>query len=53
MRESQAESVCFGAYFDGHFVIIEPGCATNVPLRSVPSTTMWRPTLKRSGTEPL
>ena len=32
-----------GEYFDGHFVMSEPGFATNVPLRSVPSTTIWRP----------
>jgi hypothetical protein len=33
MRERQAESpVRFGAYFDGHFVIIEPGSATKAPL---------------------
>ena len=32
MGARQAESpLCFGAYFDGHFVIIEPGSATNVP----------------------
>ena len=24
--------LCLGAYFDGHFVIIEPGSATNAPL---------------------
>ncbi len=42
-----------GVYFDGHFVTIEPGTATNVPFFSSPSTTRCRPTLKRSGTEPV
>jgi hypothetical protein len=28
-----------GVYFDGHFVTSEFGFATNVPSRSVPSTT--------------
>src|SRR5262249_37821159 len=41
-----------GAYFDGHFVTSEPGFATKVPLRSVPSTTTCRPVLNRSGTLP-
>ena len=40
-------------YFDGHFVTIVPGVATNVPLRSSPSTTRSRPGAKRSGTLPL
>src|SRR4029077_7543610 len=41
-----------GVYFDGHFVTSEPGFATNVPLRSVPSTTTCRPVRNRSGTLP-
>ena len=41
-----------GVYFDGHFVTSDPGFATNVPLWSVPSTTICRPVRKRSGTLP-
>src|SRR5206468_7095409 len=41
-----------GVYFDGHFVESVPGFATNVPLRSAPSTTTSRPARKRSGTVP-
>src|SRR6188474_744650 len=40
-RPGQAgSSLVLGAYFDGHFVIIEPGSATKTPFRSRPSTTM-------------
>ena len=44
--------LAFGAYFDGHFVIIESRWETNVPFCSWPTTTMWRPTRNRSGTDP-
>ena len=38
-------------YFDGHFVIIEPGVVTKVPSACrLPSTTTSRPVRKRSGT---
>ncbi len=47
------EFVFAGAYFDGHFVESVPGFATNVPSRSVPSTTTSRPTRNRSGTVPV
>ncbi len=54
-RPSSAIAQDFAAwYFDGHFVIIEPGFVTKVPsARCVPVTTTSRPTRKRSGTEPL
>ena len=41
-------------YFEGHFVIIDPGVVTKSPFgRWVPVTTTSRPVRKRSGTEPL
>ena len=41
-------------YFDGHFVIIDPGVVTKTPFaRWVPVTTTSRPTRNMSGTEPL
>ena len=41
-------------YFDGHFVIIDPGVVTKSPSgRCVPVTTTSRPVRKRSGTDPL
>jgi hypothetical protein len=43
----------FGAYFEGHFVIIEPSFATKTPFRRRPSTTSWRPALNCEGTEPV
>ena len=40
-------------YFEGHFVTIVPGSATNVPFSSLPSITMSRPVANRSGTLPV
>jgi hypothetical protein len=40
-------------YFDGHFVIIDPGCATKVCPLSSPVTISSRPTVKVGGTLPL
>ena len=36
-------------YFDGHLVTSVPGTATNVPFRSVPSTTMCGADLEQVG----
>jgi hypothetical protein len=40
-------------YFDGHFVTIELGCATNVRPLSSPVTISSRPASKVGGTLPL
>ena len=34
MPDYAGSPLCLGAYFEGHFVIIEPGSATKVPFRS-------------------
>ena len=54
-RPSSAIAQDFAAwYFEGHFVIIDPGVVTKVPsARCVPVTTTSRPVRKRSGTDPL
>jgi hypothetical protein len=40
-------------YFDGHFVIIDPGCATKTPRLSSPVTISSRPDWNKDGTLPL
>ena len=50
-----AHDVVLGAAtnFDGHLVIIEPGCATNTPRRRTPVTISSLPCWKAGGTLPL
>src|SRR4029079_19825515 len=54
-RPSSALAQDFAAwYFEGHFVIIDPGVVTKVPsARCVPVTPRSRPLRRRWGTDPL